>query len=58
MESDYFSSLVDMVKQVLDGNLESNQYEDNLREIFGIHAYTSFTLDKVVSSIVRQVILI
>lgn len=53
---EYFSTLVDMVKQVLDGNLDSNQFEDNLREMFGIHAYISFTLDKVVSYIVRQVI--
>lgn len=55
---DYFSSLVDMVKQVLDGNLDSNQYEDTLREMFGIHAYIAFTLDKVVSYIVRQVCLL
>lgn len=43
-----------MVKQLLDGNLDSNQYEDQLREIFGIHAYVSFTLDKVVQNMVRQ----
>lgn len=51
----YFTALVDMVKQVLDGNLESNQFEDTLREMFGIHAYIAFTLDKVVQNIVRQV---
>jgi len=44
-----------MVKQVLDGNLESTQYEDNLREMYGIKAYISFTLDKLVQSIVKQV---
>lgn len=43
-----------MVKQLLDGNLDSNQFEDQLREMFGIHAYISFTLDKVVQNIVRQ----
>ena len=53
----YFTALVDMVKQVLDGNLDSNQYEDNLREMFGIHAYIAFTLDKVVQNIVRQVLI-
>ncbi|OTF69207.1 paired amphipathic helix protein Sin3a-like protein, partial [Euroglyphus maynei] len=51
----YFATLVDMIKQVLDGNLDSNQYEDNLREMFSIHAYIAFTLDKVVQNIVRQV---
>mgnify|MGYP002714329124 FL=1 len=44
-----------MIKQVLDGNLDSTQYEDNLREMFSIHAYIAFTLDKVVQNIVRQV---
>lgn len=43
-----------MVKQVLDGNLDFNQFEDQLREMFGIHAYIAFTLDKVVQNIVRQ----
>lgn len=43
-----------MIKQLLDGNLESNQYEDMLRDMFGIHAYVAFTMDKVVQNIVRQ----
>lgn len=50
----YFGGLIDMVKQLLDGNLDSNQFEDQLREMFGIYAYISFTLDKVVQNIVRQ----
>lgn len=44
-----------MVKNVLDGNMESTAYEDTLREMFGIHAYIAFTLDKVVNYAVRQV---
>ncbi|RWS11975.1 paired amphipathic helix protein Sin3a-like protein [Dinothrombium tinctorium] len=51
---EYFPAFVDMVKQVLDGNLDYNQYEDQLREMFGIHAYIAFTMDKVVQNIVRQ----
>lgn len=50
----YFCGLVEMVKQLLDGNLDSNQFEDQLREMFGIHAYIAFTLDKVVQNLVRQ----
>ena len=34
--------------------MESSQYEDTLREMFGIHAYIAFTLDKVVHNCVRQ----
>jgi len=51
---DYYPALLDMVKNVLDGNLESTTYEDTLREMFGIHAYNGFTLDKVVTGAVRQ----
>lgn len=47
-----------MVKNVLDGNMESTAYEDTLREMFGIHAYIAFTLDKVVTYAVRQVSII
>uniref|UniRef100_A0A8C1ALE1 Paired amphipathic helix protein Sin3b n=1 Tax=Cyprinus carpio carpio TaxID=630221 RepID=A0A8C1ALE1_CYPCA len=39
---------------LLDGNLESTQYEDTLREMFTIHAYIGFTIDKLVQNIVRQ----
>lgn len=45
---------VDMIKQVLDGNLDGNTFEDMLREMFGIHAYIGFTMDKVVQNICRQ----
>jgi paired amphipathic helix protein Sin3a len=51
---EYFPVFVDMIKQVLDGNLDGNQYEDVLREMFGIHAYIGFTMDKVVQNICRQ----
>ncbi|XP_071826257.1 paired amphipathic helix protein Sin3a-like isoform X2 [Apostichopus japonicus] len=50
----YYSTLLEMVRNVLDGNMESSVYEDQLREMFGIHAYLAFTLDKVVQNIVRQ----
>lgn len=36
-----------MLKNVLDGNMDSNTFEDTMREMFGIYAYISFTLDKV-----------
>lgn len=51
---DYYPAFLDMVKNVLDGNMDSNAYEDTLREMFGIHAYIAFTLDKVVTYAVRQ----
>ncbi|XP_071557175.1 paired amphipathic helix protein Sin3a isoform X1 [Temnothorax nylanderi] len=51
---DYYPAFLDMIKNVLDGNMESTAYEDTLREMFGIHAYIAFTLDKVVNYAVRQ----
>lgn len=51
---EYFPYFLDMIKNLLDGNLESSAYEDQLREMYGIHAYIAFTMDKLVQNIVRQ----
>ena len=56
MEPDeYYPYFLEMVKNLLDGNLEPNAYEDQLREMFSIHAYIAFTMDKIVQNMVRQV---
>lgn len=52
---EYYPAFLDMVRSLLDGNLDSTQYEDTLREMFTIHAYIGFTLDKVIHNIIRQV---
>ena len=52
--SDYYPAFKDMVMSVLDGNMDSIAYEDTLREMFGIHAFKAFTLDKVIANCVRQ----
>ena len=52
--SNYYPAFKDMVLSVLDGNMDSIAYEDTLREMFGIHAFTAFTLDKVIGNTVRQ----
>ncbi|XP_077324912.1 paired amphipathic helix protein Sin3a isoform X3 [Lithobates pipiens] len=51
---DYYPAFLDMVRNLLDGNMDSNQYEDSLREMFTIHAFIAFTMDKLIQSIVRQ----
>lgn len=51
---DYFPTFLDLVKNLLDGNTDPNTYEDTLREMFGIHAYIAFTLDKVIQYAMRQ----
>jgi len=52
--TDYYPAFLDLVRNLLDGNMENQAYEDTLREMFGIHAFTAFTLDKVISNAVRQ----
>ncbi|XP_058823423.1 paired amphipathic helix protein Sin3a isoform X2 [Topomyia yanbarensis] len=51
---DFYATFLDMLKNVLDGNMEAGNFEDSLREMFGIHAYIAFTLDRVVQNAVRQ----
>ncbi|XP_052006215.1 paired amphipathic helix protein Sin3a-like isoform X2 [Xyrauchen texanus] len=51
---DYYSAFLEMVRNLLDGNMDTSQYEDQLREMFTIHAYIAFTMDKLIQSIVRQ----
>lgn len=52
---DYYPVFLDMVRNLLDGNMDSSSYEDSLREMFGIHAYIAFTMDKIIQNCVRQV---
>lgn len=35
--------------------MDSTNFEDTCREMFGVHAYIAFTMDKLVQNIVRQV---
>ena len=39
----------------MEGNIDSSTYEDTCREMFGVHAYLTFTIDRLVQNIVRQV---
>ncbi len=41
---------------VCSGNIDSNTYEDTCREMFGVHAYVVFTVDRLMQNIVRQVL--
>ena len=40
------------------GNMEASVFEDTCREMFGVHAYTSITMDRLVQNLVRQVIML
>lgn len=53
--TDCYGTMLEMVKSVLDCSMDPSTYEDTLRNMFGIHAYIGFTLDRIVSYAVRQV---
>lgn len=51
----YYPTFLESVMDLLDGNLESIEFEDQIRYFFGINAYFAFTIEKIVSSAVSQV---
>ena len=52
---DYYPTFLSMAKNYMEGNIDGATYEDTCREMFGVHAYLAFTLDRLVQNIVRQV---
>ena len=52
---EYYANFLEMLKDVLNGNMDSVTYEDTIRQRFGVQAYMSYTLDKVIGNAVRQV---
>jgi len=54
----YYSSMLEMVRNYLDGNIETTVYEEQLREMFTIYAYVGFTVDKLIQNILRQVCIV
>lgn len=48
---EYYPAFLEMLKSLLDGNMDATTYEDKLRDMYGIHAYIAFTLDRVSGSL-------
>nr|KAG5690314.1 hypothetical protein BaRGS_022541 [Batillaria attramentaria] len=51
----YYQYFLDLIKNLMDCSIEQTQYEDTLREMFGINAYWAFTMDKQIQQLVRVV---
>lgn len=49
-----YEELISKLSQLLSGAIDYSQFEDEARSLFGIHAFVSFTMDKLVLNIVRQ----
>jgi paired amphipathic helix protein Sin3a len=54
--SQFYSTFIELLKSLLEGRIDNTTFEDNCREIFGVHAFITFTLDKVIQGIMRQVV--
>ena len=52
---DRYSALVQNLLELIDGRIETNEFEENARYMFLTSAYMAFTLDKIASSITKQV---
>lgn len=50
-----YTELISKLSLLLSGAIDYSQFEDEARSLFGIHAFVSFTMDKLVLNIVRQV---
>ena len=48
----YFDELL---KPLLESELEQGRYEDECRQLFGVNSYLLFTIDKVLREIAEQV---
>lgn len=51
----YYSHLLMAAERLFDGEIDANGFEDILRVMFGTKGYIMFTLDRVLSAIIKQV---
>ncbi|KAK2087202.1 Paired amphipathic helix protein Sin3b [Saguinus oedipus] len=51
---EYYPAFLDMVRSLQEGSIDPTQYEDTLHEMFTIHAYMDFTMNKLVQNIAWQ----
>lgn len=51
---DYYQEAINLVKDLLDSCEETANFEDKMREMFGIHAYIWFSMDKLITTLVKQ----
>lgn len=51
----YYNALLKLIDRFFDDELDQHVFEECARYIFGTKAYTMFTIDKLMISIMRQV---
>ncbi|KAJ2057390.1 hypothetical protein GGI17_005671 [Coemansia sp. S146] len=53
--TDYYTIFLELVDQFLQGQLETNSFEEAMRVMYGINAYKILTVDKVVQAIAKNI---
>ncbi|KAJ2674556.1 hypothetical protein GGI25_004295 [Coemansia spiralis] len=53
--TDYYTIFLELVDQFLQGQLETNSFEESMRVMYGIDAYKILTVDKVVQAISKSI---
>jgi histone deacetylase complex regulatory component SIN3 len=54
-EEHYYINFLSYAHNFLDTTMDAAAFEDAVRELYGIHAYIIFTIDKVVHACWKQV---
>lgn len=55
LKEDMYSEFLELTRDLLDGKVDLLTFEDRMRERFTTKAYVTFTIDKLIGIIVRQV---
>ncbi|KAJ2493505.1 hypothetical protein IWW37_000594 [Coemansia sp. RSA 2050] len=53
--TDYYTIFLELVDQFLQGQLETNSFDEAIRVMYGINAYRILTVDKVVQAIAKNI---
>ena len=51
----YYEHMLDLAEKLFDGDVDQQTYEEQLRFMAGIRSYPLFTLDKLVSTVIKHV---
>lgn len=55
LSNGYYIALLETIEHFFEGETDQQAYEEGVRYIFGIEAYTMFTVDKVIQALIKQV---
>ncbi|EPB87360.1 hypothetical protein HMPREF1544_05885 [Mucor circinelloides 1006PhL] len=51
----YYHALLEMFDQYFEGEIDQATFEENVRYLFGIEAYLTFTVDRTIQTLIKQI---